>query len=86
MIVRAIERSTMSSISFGEGVVYPLLHGLERDGCLASRRATASGRTRVYYRVTAKGRRHLKGAVTDWARATTAIARIVGRPSYAGID
>lgn len=82
-LVSAIEKSTLSAISFGEGVIYPVLHGLERDRCLASRRAVANGRTRVYYRITAKGKRRLQDTVSDWTRMALAVGRIVGKPSYA---
>ena len=43
-LVSAIEKSTLSAISFGEGVIYPVLHGLERDRCLASDCAFFSAR------------------------------------------
>src|SRR2546429_628382 len=37
-IVQAIRSRTDAVIAVGEGVVYPVLHGLERDGALRSRR------------------------------------------------
>ena len=47
-IVQAIRQRTAAVIAVGEGVVYPVLHGLEGDGALKSRRKTINGRGRIY--------------------------------------
>ena len=73
-LVSAIRRSTGDVISLGEGVIYPTLHALEREGSLASRTTKVDGRSRVYYRITAKGRRRLTHVCTDWSRITAAVA------------
>ena len=73
-LVSAIRRSTGDVISLGEGVIYPTLHALEREGSLASRTTKVEGRSRVYYRITAKGRRRLTRVCTDWSRITAAVA------------
>ncbi|MEE9294598.1 MAG: PadR family transcriptional regulator [Phycisphaerae bacterium] len=72
-LVRAIRRSTGDVISLGEGVIYPTLHALEREGALSSRTTKVEGRPRVYYRITAKGRRRLEYVRADWSRITAAI-------------
>ena len=46
-IVEAIGSRTDAVIAVGEGVVYPVLHGLESSGALRSRRKTVSGRSRI---------------------------------------
>jgi PadR family transcriptional regulator PadR len=71
-IVQAIRSRTGAVIAVGEGVVYPVLHALERDGALRSRRKTFNGRSRIYYSVTPKGSHRLadlSGAWTDLAAA-----------------
>ncbi len=73
-LVRAIRRSTGDVISLGEGVIYPTLHALEREESLASRTTKVAGRSRVYYRISAKGRRRLERVCTDWSRITAAVA------------
>jgi PadR family transcriptional regulator PadR len=67
-LARAIRAVTREAISVGEGVLYPALHTLEARGLLRGRRQTVSGRTRVYYAVTAKGRRRLERLTEDWHR------------------
>ena len=59
-LVRSIRSVTNDAISFGEGVIYPVLHSLQRNGALKSKRKTVGGRTRVYYSLTKKGRGRLE--------------------------
>jgi len=46
----------------GPGTLYPLLHGMERDGYLRSRRSKVEGRVVRAYRATPRGRRALAHA------------------------
>jgi PadR family transcriptional regulator PadR len=72
-IVQAIRSRTDAVITVGEGVVYPVLHGLEQDGALTSRRKTVNGRSRVYYSVTPAGSRRLADLSETWTNLTAAI-------------
>jgi PadR family transcriptional regulator PadR len=82
-LVEAIESATGSTIQLGEGVVYPILHTLEQQGCLKARRKPVNGRTRVYYGATAAGRKRLGVIVSDWHRITTAVSNVVKGASHA---
>ncbi|WP_035351515.1 PadR family transcriptional regulator [Edaphobacter aggregans] len=72
-IVQAIRRGTGEVITAGEGVVYPLLHGLEQEGAVRSKRRTVNGRSRVYYSLTPAGRRRLEEMLGAWRRVAGAI-------------
>ena len=72
-LVQAIRVATRDAITLTEGVVYPTLHALERQGVLKSRPKPVRGRTRVYYAVTAKGARHLAGLSEQWNRIAGAL-------------
>jgi PadR family transcriptional regulator, regulatory protein PadR len=72
-LVQAIRSSTQGTLEFGEGCVYPILHRLESEGLLGSKRETVGGRSRVVYRVTAKGTKHFIGAATTWRQIVAAI-------------
>lgn len=72
-LVKAIRLVTGEAISLGEGVVYPVLHSLERSGSLRAKRRPIHGRTRVYYSVTAKGRRRLERLSSDWERISSGV-------------
>lgn len=88
-LVQAIERTSGEVLEFGEGCIYPILHRLEKDGHLASRRETVGGRSRVVYRTTASGRKRLTGRVAAWQSVAAAINLVLtrnedGKPSVAG--
>lgn len=77
-LVSVIRERSSASISLGEGVIYPVLHGLEHDGALSSRRIEADGRSRIYYRMTARGRRRLTSITDDWRRITDGVRQVLG--------
>ncbi len=82
-LVRSIKQVTEDAISLGEGVIYPALHGLERNGSLKSRRKAVGGRTRVYYSLTRKGRQRLGKLQHDWRRIQGGIATALESPAHA---
>ena len=82
-LVRSIRTVTGEAISLGEGVIYPVLHGLERSGSLTSRRKPVGGRTRVYYSLTAKGQKRLDKLRGDWRRIQGGISTALESPGYA---
>jgi PadR family transcriptional regulator PadR len=82
-LVQAIEAATGEAISLGEGVVYPMLHALEERGHLKARRKAHAGRTRVYYSVTAAGRRRLEETAEEWRRITLAVSQVLNGAFHA---
>jgi PadR family transcriptional regulator PadR len=82
-LVEEIRRRSGEVVSIGEGVVYPVLHGLERTGSLASRRQTVNGRSRVYYTLTPQGAARLEGLSDSWTRLADAIRGMIGGPAHA---
>ena len=73
-LVRSIKQATNEAITLGEGVIYPVLHSLERNGSLRSKRKPVNGRTRVYYSLTKKGRDRLSKLRDDWMRIQGGVA------------
>jgi len=82
-LVRSIRQVTGEAISLGEGVIYPVLHGLEKNGALKSKRKAVNGRTRVYYSLTRKGRDRLEKLSSDWRRIQVGITTALENPSHA---
>jgi PadR family transcriptional regulator PadR len=72
-LVRAIEKATSQNLEFGEGCIYPILHRLEQQGSLISRREVSGSRTRLVYRVTAEGRQKLVASISSWQRVVAAV-------------
>ena len=83
-LVQEIKGRTHTVVTLGEGVVYPVLHALERNGSLQSRRKSVGGRSRVYYALTAKGQERLDGLSNNWATLAEAIGRVMQGEAHAG--
>jgi PadR family transcriptional regulator PadR len=82
-LVKSIRLVTGEAITLGEGVIYPVLHSLERNGALKAKRKQVKGRTRVYYALTAKGQRRLERLQADWYRIQAGINASLDAPSHA---
>jgi PadR family transcriptional regulator PadR len=81
-VARALKVVSAGALSCGEGVLYPALHAMEARGMLRSRPQLADGRTRIYYRITPKGRRRLERLTSGWRRISDGVERILGAPSH----
>jgi PadR family transcriptional regulator PadR len=81
-IVQAIRSRTDAVIAVGEGVVYPVLHALEREGALRSRRKTVNGRSRIYYSVTSRGSRRFADLSNAWTNLGAAIQKMLRGGQY----
>lgn len=81
-LVRAIREGSGGEIELAEGVVYPVLHTLERDGLLSARRQTVAGRSRVYYAITPAGLERLGLLKGTWQRLQTAIETVLAEPRH----
>jgi PadR family transcriptional regulator, regulatory protein PadR len=85
-IVQAIRAETGDVVSLGEGVVYTVLHALERDGALKSRRKVVDGRSRIYYAVTASGLKRYTALANSWSTLAAAIQSVIqGKRNAASI-
>ena len=73
-LVRHVQLVTDNAISLGEGVIYPMLHGLEKAGHLHAERKQVGARSRVYYECTPKGRKRLAALEGEWRRISDALA------------
>ena len=77
-IAQHLHRVSDALLQVEEGSLYPALHRLERQGWVASDwgRSEANRRAR-YYRLTAKGRKHLQAEMEAWSRMSQAIDRVL---------
>ena len=81
-IVQAIRAATRGVFTPGEGAIYPLLHALEKDGALKSRRVPAGPRMRVYYALTSRGVRRLFALTDEWNRVNGAVGAVLQGGAY----
>ena len=78
MIVE-LERRSDGTFAMKEGTLYPVLHGMEKDGLVdAYEQAAPTGRMRKYYRLTRKGKEALKTEAQDWKRYAAAVDAVLG--------
>ena len=65
-----------------EGILYPMLHGLETDRYVTScEREAPSGRKRKYYRLTKKGEKVLEEKQAEWVLFTEKVNAVVCAPA-----
>ena len=66
-IIKRVGDLSDGHLQWTDGMLYPVLHRLERLGCVEARWASAeSGRRRRYYRLTKQGRAHLQEQRRQW--------------------
>ena len=84
MIVELGRRSNRT-FEMKEGTLYPVLHGLEKDGYVEAYQQEAStGRMRKYYHLTRKGGAALKTEEKAWETYTGAVNAVLR--SSAGLN
>lgn len=84
-IVQAIRAETGDVVSIGEGVAYTVLHALEREGALKSRRRRVEGRSRIYYSLTAAGLKRYRALAGSWTTLAKAIQSVMKGGRHAAI-
>ena len=90
-IVKRVGELSGGTLQWTEGMLYPLLHRLERHGHIDGRWGEAeNGRKRKYYRITRSGRAHLTDQRRQWQAVDDALrnlwhgtARTAGRAGLA---
>src|SRR5215203_4182438 len=76
-ILQRVRELSGGRMEWTDGMLYPVLHRLERLGHVEARWEVAeSGRRRKYYRITAEGRAHLAEERRQW-QAVDATLRAV---------
>ena len=66
-IIKRVTELSGGQLKWTDGMLYPVLHRLERQGLVAARwSASESGRRRKYYRITKNGRAQLAAQREQW--------------------
>ncbi len=78
-IIKRINEVSGGAMQWKDGMLYPLLHKLEAQGCIQSEwRAAASGRKRKYYKLKANGKRQLANDKQQWMLVHATLERLWG--------
>src|SRR5271170_6390040 len=66
-IIQKVRELSDGQIEWGDGMMYPVLHRLERDGLIEAKWKEAdTGRERKYYSLSPDGRKALKTERQQW--------------------
>jgi PadR family transcriptional regulator PadR len=76
-ILQRVRELSGGALEWTDGMLYPVLHRLERSGLIESRWEKAeSGRRRKYYRVTGAGRDQLAEERRQWRTVDEALRKV----------
>ena len=76
-IIKRVAELSGGHLQWTDGMLYPVLHRLERQALVAAKwSASESGRRRKYYRITSQGRRQLTEERRQWQAVDAALRGI----------
>jgi DNA-binding PadR family transcriptional regulator len=76
-IIKRVGELSGGHLQWSDGMLYPVLHRVERQGLVASKWVLASnGRRRKYYRLTKEGRTQLEAERKRWKMVDETLHRI----------
>jgi DNA-binding PadR family transcriptional regulator len=76
-ILKRVRELSGGGLEWTDGMLYPVLHRLERSGLVQSRwERTESGRRRKYYRVTTAGREQLADERRQWRTVDETLRKV----------
>jgi PadR family transcriptional regulator, regulatory protein PadR len=76
-LAQQVRLASRDTLEFGESVLYPTLHSLEQRRLLRTRERTVEGRARIYYELTAKGKRRLADLRSEWRRISRGVDAVL---------
>jgi transcriptional regulator len=86
-IIKRVSELSGGKLQWTDGMLYPLLHRLERNGWVeASWRKSETGRRRKYYRVTERGLKQLAQQKRQWDVVDSALRGIWFSGTDAGLQ
>lgn len=65
-ILKRVRELSGGHLQWTDGMLYPVLHRLERKGHVEARWSSENGRRRKYYRITREGRTELAAQRRQW--------------------
>ena len=73
-MIETLEKQSDNIFTLKAGTLYPLLHGLEKEGTVKSYEViTESARSRKYYSITNSGRKMLQDKKNEWQIYSSAV-------------
>lgn len=78
-IIQDVKEMSGGTLEWSDGMLYPVLHKLEKDGCIKSRwDVSDEGRRRKYYSITETGKKELANAKSQWLSVHNVLRKLWG--------
>jgi len=76
-IIQSVKRISGGKLDWSDGMLYPVLHRLEKDDLIVSQwKVSEEGRRRKYYRITEAGRCELQTDMKQWMSVHEALSKL----------
>jgi PadR family transcriptional regulator, regulatory protein PadR len=76
-IIQRVRELSGNQLEWTDGMLYPVLHRLEKEGLIESEwKKSDSGRERKYYRLTDSGRKAKKQEQAEWLAVHNSLAKL----------
>ena len=73
-IIKRVAELSGGHLQWTDGMLYPVLHRLERQGCVSAKWSESeTGRKRKYYRITKEGKAQLAAQRQQWKAVDSAL-------------
>lgn len=76
-IIQHVTDLSGGTLEWSEGMLYPVLHRMEKDGLIQSQwRISDNGRKRKYYHLTTQGQEELEKDRREWVRVNKLLNKL----------
>ena len=76
-IIQSVKRISGGTLEWSDGMLYPVLHRLEKDGYIRSEwMMSDGGRLRKYYTITEAGKEELEKERKQWKSVNDALTKL----------
>ena len=76
-IIQSVKSISGGTLEWSDGMLYPVLHRLEKDGYIRSEwKMSDEGRLRKYYTITDSGKKELAKEKKQWMRVHEALSKL----------
>lgn len=76
-IIQHVTELSGGNLEWSEGMLYPVLHRMEKDGLIQSQwQISENGRKRKYYHLTKQGREELEKDRQEWMKVHDLLTRL----------
>jgi DNA-binding PadR family transcriptional regulator len=76
LIIKKIKELSAGKMNYSDGMLYPVLHRLEKEGLIRSYWAMENTKPRKYYEITESGKEALQVEKAQWVEVNNVLAAI----------